>query len=184
MQAIDLGVLGLILSLGSLSLIAQTLPQTSSTLAACGNDNISFSVSRGAVGGQTESTSDKAMLYIIELTDLGDKGRAGRPLIRQGLDGKWIGATQGFTYVSTTVEPGHHHLCSHWQSSLRRQSAQISLNNFDAVAGKSYYFRVQIGYEATINGGAPAMIDLQPVSEDEGKFLISEAAQSISKPKK
>jgi hypothetical protein len=123
------------------------------------------------------------MLYIIELADLNDKGKIGRPLVRQGLDGTWIGATQGFTYVSAPIDPGIHHLCSHWQSRLKRWSDQVSLNNFEAVAGKTYYFRLQIGYEAGVDGGAPAMIDLQPISEDEGRLLVSEAARSSSKPK-
>ena len=30
---------------------------------------------------------------------------------------------------------------------------------------------------------ARSSIDLEPVSDDEGKFLVSEAARSISKPK-
>ena len=124
----------------------------------------------------------QATLYIIELYNLRDKGRFNRPTIRQALDGSWIGATQGFTYLEATVAPGTHHLCSRWQSHSSNLSDQISLNTFDAVAGQSYYFRVQISVEGDSGGGAIS-IDLAPVSEDEGRFLVSEAAQSVSRPK-
>jgi len=75
-------------------------------------------------------------VYVIELYNLSDKGKFNRPTIRQGLDGAWLGATQGFTYVSSAVKPGSHHLCSQWQSQLVIRSQQVSLYNFEAVAGK------------------------------------------------
>jgi len=169
----------------SASMQAQQVPTAASPLAACGDDKTSFSVERGPIGDTaTAPTTDMATVYVIELYNLRDKGKFNRPTLRQGLDGAWIGATQGFTYVSAAVKPGSHHLCSRWQSHFGSLSEQVSLYNFDAVAGKRYYFRVQIVVEGSGEGAAPASIDLQPVSEDEGRFLVSEAAQSISKPKK
>ena len=164
---------------------AQQVPSATSPMAACGDDKTSFSVSRGPVGDTAAApTADMATVYVIELYNLSDKGKFNRPTVRQGLDGAWLGATQGFTYVSAAVKPGSHHLCSQWQSQFGRRSQQVSLYNFEAVAGKRYYFRVQIIVEGSGEGAGPASIDLQPVSEDEGRFLVSEAAQSISKPKK
>lgn len=175
------GLCGLIFAAGSLQ--AQKVPDAASPLAACGDDQTSFSVSRGPVG-DTIAAPDAGMatVYVIELYNLHDKGKFNRPTLRQGLDGTWLGATQGFTYLSASVKPGVHHLCSRWQSSFKTLSEQVSLNNFEAVAGERYYFRVQINVEGGNPG--PVFIDLQPVSEDEGRFLVSQAAQSISKPKK
>lgn len=165
--------------------LAQKAPDAASPLAACGDENAAYSVARGPVGDNaTAPGADKATVYLIEVYNLKDKGRFARPTLRQGLDGVWLGATQGFTYVSATVAPGVHHLCSRWQSMFGALSQQISLNSFDAVAGKKYYFRVQINVEGgTGDAPGPASIDLQQVSEDEGRFLVSEAAQSISKLK-
>lgn len=164
--------------------LAQKSPDAASPLAACGDESKTFSVSRGPVGDNAVAPSaDKATVYIVELYNLKDKGKFARPTLRQGLDGVWLGATQGFTYLSASVNPGVHHLCSRWQSVFGALSQQISLNSFDAVAGKKYYFRVQIMVEGGGDAPGPASIDLQQVSEDEGRFLVSEAAQSISKPK-
>jgi len=165
---------------------AQKSPDAASPTAACGDEATSYSVSRGPVGDNIASPDPStATVYIVELYNLADKGRFNRPTLRHGLDGAWLGATQGFTYVSAAVQPGPHHLCSRWQSAFGKLSNQISLNNFDAVAGKRYYFRAQINVEGgTGDAPGPASIDLQQVSEDEGRYLISQAAQSVSKPKK
>lgn len=167
----------------SLATPAQTGPTPASPLASCGDEKVNFDVSRGRAGARDLPDPSKAMIYIIQAADLHDKGGLGRPLVKHAVDGSWIGATQGLMYVSASVSPGVHHLCSRWQSAFASRSDQVSLNSFEAVAGKTYYFRLQIWYEANMNGGAPSMIDLQPVSEDEGIFLVSKAAQSISKPK-
>ena len=163
---------------------AQSAPSAASPIAACGDEAVTFSVERGPVGDNPAAVPSpgQATLYIIELYNLRDKGRFNRPTIRQALDGSWIGATQGFTYLKASIAPGTHHLCSRWQSHSSSLSDQISLNNFNAVAGQSYYFRVQISVEGDSGGGAIS-IDLVPLSEEEGRFLVSEAAQGGSKPK-
>ena len=163
---------------------AQTTPAPNPFLAACGDEKTSFDVSRGAVGDTARALEPgKAVVYIIEVFNIRDKGRFNRPTIKHGLDGAWIGATQGFTYVSAAIDPGEHHLCSRWQSHLNALSDQVSLYNFTAAENNRYYFRVQINIEGNTAGGAVS-IDLEPVSEDEGRFLLSQAAQSVSKPKK
>src|ERR1700743_22295 len=108
--------IGLILLCGLLgygsSLAAQAAPAPNPLLAACGDEKETFDVSRGAVGDHAvASETGKAIVYIIEIFNLRDKGRVNRPTIRHGLDGTWLGATQGFTYVSAVVDPGEHHLC-------------------------------------------------------------------------
>ena len=153
-------------------------------LAACGDEKTTFAVSRGDVRDRVEAPEPgKATVYIVELYNLNDKGRFNRPTVRHGLDGAWIGATQGFTYVSASVDPGTHHLCSRWQSHLGALSSQVSLYNFDAAPGRRYYFRVHIEVQGSSGGEGPTSLDLEPVSEDEGRFLVSEAAQSVSHPK-
>lgn len=153
-------------------------------MAACGDGNVSFSVSRGPVTQHLAPPPEgKATVYIVEIYNLLDKGRVNRPTIREGLDGSWLGATQGLTYLSAQVAPGRHHLCSRWQSHFSGLDKQVSLNDFDAVAGQQYFFRVQINVEGGASGGGTESIDLEPVSEDEGRFLVTEAAPSLSQRK-
>lgn len=152
----------------------------SEPLAACGDDRIAFDVSHGEVKDQTNPPEPgKAALYIVEVFNLADTGSFNRPTIKQGLDGRWFGATRGFSYLSVSIDPGEHHLCSRWQSRLSALSDQVSLYNFNAEAGKRYYFRAHILY--TGNNGYS--LDLEPLSTDEGRFLISQAARSLSRPK-
>jgi len=167
----------------SVGVWAQQTPGLVSPLTGCGPDATQFSTSHGEVGDTTPpESSDNATLYVIEIYNLSDKGRFNRPTIRIGMDGAWAGATQGFSYLRFPAKPGVRHLCARWQSHIGRLSQQVSLFNFDAEAGKTYYLRVQIAVEGG-SGGNAASIDLQPVSVDEGRFLVSEAARSISHPK-
>jgi hypothetical protein len=164
---------------------AQTQPApqafTAPPLAACGDEKVSFDVDRGEVKDQTALPEPgKATLYIVELFNLRDKGKFGRPTLKHGLDGRWIGATQGFTYVSASVEPGEHHLCSRWQSHFGKLSDQVSLYSFTAEPDKIYYVRAQI---SMMGDGDILSMDLEPVSTDEGRYLVSQAARSLSKPK-
>jgi hypothetical protein len=155
-------------------------PARLSQLAGCGDDRTKFKVSRGEVKDTLETPEPgKATVYIVEVVNLADKGRVARPVILQGLNGKWIGATQGFTYAEATIAPGQHHLCSRWQSDETGYSDQVSLYNFEAVAGRRYFFRTQVVSQSK---GLP-FIDLELVSEDEGRFLMSQAARSVSTPK-
>jgi hypothetical protein len=150
-------------------------------LAACGDEKVSFDVDRGEVKDQTaQPESGKATLYIVELFNLRDKGKLGRPTLKHGLDGHWIGATQGFTYVTASIDPGEHHLCSRWQSHFGKLSDQVSLYNFTAEPDKTYYVRAHI---SVMGDNDVLSMDLEPVSTDEGRFLVSEAARSLSKPK-
>ena len=166
---------------GCLLSAAAQAPAASSPLAGCGDDKVSFDVSRGEVKDQTAPPEDgKATLYIIELFNLRDKGRFNRPTLKHGMDGQWVGATQGFSYVSASVAPGEHHLCSRWQSHFGKLADQVSLFNFNAEAGKTYYVRAQI---SVMGDNDVLSMDLQPVSDDEGRFLVSESARSVSKPK-
>jgi hypothetical protein len=170
---------------GALHTAAQAPPSqataANSPLAACGDENVSFDVSRGEVKDQTDAPAPgKATLYIVEFFNLRDKGRVGRPTLKHGLDGKWLGATQGFTYLSASIEPGEHHLCARWQSHFGKLADQVSLYNFNAEAGQRYYVRAQIN---VVGDNDILSMDLEQVSEDEGRFLVSEAAHSESKPK-
>jgi len=108
----------------------------------------------------------------------------GIPTIRVGLNGAWVGANHGTSYLSFSVDPGEHHLCTNWQSVLKSLSDQHSLTSFTAEAGKTYFFRVQ-AYEQFEGGkGQFWTIDLQPVDADEGKYLLASAPLSVSQPKK
>jgi len=151
---------------------------------SCGPSDVKFDVkhqyTREPVG-QVEP--GKALVYVIEVFQK-PPGELGNPTIRVGLDGSWIGANQGTSYLSFNVDPGEHHLCTNWQSVWKRLSTQHSLTSFTAEPGKTYFFRVQTHVESEGRDSQIWYIDLQPVNADEGKYLIASSPLSVPQPKK
>ena len=152
---------------------------------SCGPSDVKFDVrhdnTRHPLLSQPEE--GKALVYVIEVFQK-PPGELGNPTIRVGLDGTWVGANQGSSYLSFSVDPGEHHLCTNWQSMWKRLSDQHSLTSFTAEAGKTYFFRVQTHVESEGRESQLWYIDLQPVNADEGKYLIATSPLSVSQPKK
>lgn len=151
---------------------AQKAPDSGSPLAGCGPDTAKFSVSFAKSGDPGPQISgDDATVYVVPGFLMGEKGRVNRPILQVGMDGSWIGALQGVSYLRFAATPGTHHFCVRWQG----HTNDISLLNFDAEAGKTYYLRTQFSTFSEI--------DLQPVSSDEGRLLVSQATRSVSTQK-
>jgi len=169
--------LALTLALFSASAFAQDTTPLTHAMAACGPLNVHFDakISSGVPAAQPEP--GKALVYVAE--DFGRISGPGlNPTIRIGLDGSWLGATRASSYLSFAVEPGEHHLCATWQSSLGRLSKLAAFVGFTAEPGKVYYFRTRIEYGSTVS------FDLEPVDADEGQYLVALFQPSTSHPKK
>jgi hypothetical protein len=117
----------------------------------------------------------KALVYVIEDIEYG-------PTMRVGVDGVWVGANKRKSYLSVSVEPGEHQVCTNWQSRAAGEwSARIGAAvTLTTVAGKVYYLRMQ-EYE---RGEKDHTVKLEPVETAEGQFLVSSSASSTSHPKK
>ena len=145
----------------SLILAASAFAQESPADAACGPVKAQFVFENDAVSPvPPQPDPSKALVYVIEE----QKFRLyGDVTARVGLDGAWVGANRGNSYLFFSVEPGDHHLCTDWTSRLLHNGRLVSLAPLSAEAGKTYYFRARTSgarYEV------PA-IDLDPVNSDE-----------------
>jgi hypothetical protein len=96
------------------------------------------------------------------------------------VDGAWVGAIRGNSYIFFSVQPGDHHLCVNWQSGFLTPSGLFALANLKAQAGKVYYFRARTFNES--NRGYA--LDLDVTDNDEGQYLVASSAFSKSHPKK
>jgi len=74
--------------------------------------------------------------------------------VRFGLDGAWAGANNNNSYFAVTVDPGVHHLCVSWQSTLRMLKKSIDVASFTAEPGKVYYFAANVKVIPTGNNSA------------------------------
>ncbi len=120
------------------------------------------------------------MIYVVSQLDFGGYPIGCQVVTRIGVDGKWLGANCGNSYLSAVVPAGEHHLCADWQSKVVLSSLpRPALNGFTAEAGKTYYFRARAVYIKGL-----ISLDLDPVNPDEGQSLIASVPASISTPKK
>jgi hypothetical protein len=111
-------------------------------------------------------------IYVVEV--FGKPGnQLAKPTTKGGLDGDWVGANKSNSCFFFPVDPGDHHLCMAWQSTLKRYSKQVALTNFNAESGKAYYFR-SIEHDEGL--GAWFSVDLGPVNSDEGQQLVASSA--------
>ncbi len=151
--------------------------------AGCGPADINFSVKTDKKQhAVTPPAPGKAMVYVIE-EEVTNPGTIlpGHITTRVGLDGNWVGANHGASYLSFAVEPGDHRVCSDWQSIIEYMQKLSGAANLAAEPGKSYYFHV---YVFTGDNQNQPYLTLEQVDEAQGLLLVSKSALSTSKAKK
>jgi len=179
----------LVLFVFAVSAFAQDHAAIVTAQSACGPKTVTFDAKQDITQHPTpQPEPDKAVVYVVE--DLGQCSDCGGAsftpkdvedaVVKVGMDGGWIGATRGNSYLWISAEPGEHHMCLNWQSSLAERSRAFAMINFTAEAGRIYYFRARL----FPGGNGDYSFDLDPVSSDQGKYLVASSAFSISRPKK
>jgi len=165
------------------SVSAQDSAPASLPQSACGPMSVKFQIKMDDTQSPNVTPEPgKALVYVIE----DEQFRAAKDVIvRIGLDGTWVGATRGDSYLSFPVEPGEHHLCANIMTGLLSTGRRVSLFGLTTEAGGVYYFRAR-----TTGGPSSAMdrnglddtisIDLDLVNRDEGKFLLAFSTRSVS----
>jgi len=157
--------------------------EVASAAAACGPEETKFDLKTSdASHSIAQPEPGKALVYVI-----GQDGNQGlfckgcEIIARVGLNGAWIGAVNGASFLSSSVDPGEQHLCTQWQSMFSTRSKRLALNNFNAEAGKIYYFRMRLTRQGK---NAPPLLDLDQINSDEGKYMVLTSQTSESHPKK
>jgi hypothetical protein len=172
----------LVMVLFAVSAFAQDI-SVAAAESACGPANAHFAINtHGNEHSVAQPDPEKAVVYVVE----DQKSKAVRDVTsRVGLDGAWVGANRGNSYLFFSVEPGEHHLCTDWVSDLLAAGRLVSVANFTAEPGKVYYFRARTsssGDGRSMSSGAS--IDLDLVNSDEGRLLVASSVLSVSHPKK
>lgn len=176
--------LAVILFLFAVSALAQDQSAVAAAESACGAQGVEFQIKTDT--GQhpvVQPDTEKAEVYVI----LDQKFQAVRAVTaRVGIDGVWVGADRGNSYLFFSTEPGEHHLCTDWTSDFLPTGRLVSLANFTAEPGKVYYFRVRTsgGPSSYLkNSDRSASIDLELVNSDQGKLLVASSPWSNSQAK-
>jgi hypothetical protein len=164
----------------SIFAVAQNAPGAGAP--GCGPDTAKFAVDNDAGAAVGKPEPGKALIYFIE--DDSNFGSFPKPTTRMGVDGKWVGATHGNSYMAFSVDPGEHHVCASWQFGvILGKGKMASAAHFTAESGGVYYFEVTNTF---LRGENSAITDmkLKPLDSDEGQLLANKYAVSVSKPKK
>ena len=159
---------------------AQETPATPHFHAACGPIEVSFDTETSTARPPAQPEPGKALAYVAE--DFPTvQPTIGSPRIKVGLDGNWMGATHGRSYLFFQLDPGEHHLCVKWQSRLERFSKLASFARLVAEPGKIYYFRARITFSSYATN---VYLDLDALDPDEGQYLVASSPLVTSHPKK
>jgi len=153
------------------------------TAAGCGPAKARFDVKTDKhQQAVTQPESGKALVYVIaeERSDP-HAMQIGHVTTRVGLDGNWVGANHGPSYLSFAVDPGEHRVCTDWQSSVKAVQKLSGAADLTAEAGKTYYYRMQVTIPWKEHA---AEVRLKAIDEAEGLLLISKSAASTWKLKK
>lgn len=164
----------------SVTVAAENAPTEKQAVSACGDSHATFKVTRNPKDHPlAPAVTGKAQVYIIEEFEK-PWNEIGNPTIRVGMDGSWIGANQGGSYLFSQVDPGEHHLCVNWQSKLKQLNKLIALTDFKAKPGQAYYFRSRFLMTYVLNDGPFYTLDLEPINSDEAMLLLARYPHSVS----
>jgi hypothetical protein len=159
--------------------------------AACGGPSAKFTVQPGALIQPTVSIGkDEARVYILDDTVIPfqpGQHLSGAATIKVGLNGQWIGATKGRSYIALPVQAGEDHFCGRVQLSRFRWPAgcfmvgNTALLQLHVVAGQTYYVRAR-AYKIDLgDDGFLCAVNLDTVNPDEGKLLLAESLPAVWK---
>ena len=153
---------------------------------ACGDDAVKFNVTTtGGPHAPVAPPEGKAQIVFIE-NENHMIGAFMYATVRYGIDGAWAGANYSNSYFTLNVEPGVHHLCASWQSSIAFKK-MIDVASFTAEPGKVYYFAADVKVTSTGSGKNDSNdydFSLSQLNEDEGKYRVKAWKLSNSKPSK
>ena len=179
-------------ALVALPVLAQDGQLSPAGAPGCGPDQVNFEVkaSKGAITAQHEA--GKALVYFIE--DDSDFNSVPKPTTRAGLDGQWVGATHGNSYLYFEVDPGVHHFCASWQGHAHSgismlagvssgYGSKAAASSFTAEAGSVYYFVAKNIFYQRENSSNKVDLSLIQLNSDEGQLMVSRSTFSISKKK-
>ena len=159
--------------------LAGDVSQAAGSANACGPDAVKFRVNALKPRPAAQPEPGKALVYVVERFDR-PANEWGKPTIRVGLDGAWVGANRDTSYLYFNVDPGEHHLCTDWQSfpPLMRKVLP-ALTALRAEAGETYYFSAHV-----IEHRGYFTLDLARENPDEGKMLVETVPLSDYRLKK
>ncbi len=145
------------LTLGVALLAVPARAKADALPAACGADTTQYKVSHIRPDAPPTAPAGQALVVLIQ-KPTGEEFSS-EPILRLAVDGTWVGAVKGRSYIAIPVSPGSHKLCVSRQSSFDDEKANLSTAPLNAQAGAVYYYEFtlnheSVGFAGRANGGA------------------------------
>jgi hypothetical protein len=146
---------------------------------SCGDDKVTFDVKTEKNQPMPAGPAEGNAQIIFMENENHMVGPFIHATVRFGIDGAWVGADNGNSYLVATVNPGLHHLCASWQSTTASLGEDFDLTSFTAEPGMVYYF----GAAVTVESRGVVTFALSQLNKDQGKYRLKYWKLSSSKPK-
>ncbi|MGD0732753.1 MAG: hypothetical protein ABR956_15930 [Terracidiphilus sp.] len=176
-----------VLLLSALLLTAVQARAATVLQGACGDDSSKFDVTAQEDAPKpafAPPSAGKSLIVFIERNSY-KTTHFGYATVRFGIDGSWIGANYGNSYLTAEVDPGVHHVCANWQptsfSTAKKTDAENknAVDTFTAEAGKVYFIMATVVVESHTQGVPDHSIFLSKLSDDEGASRVKEYKHTV-----
>jgi hypothetical protein len=141
--------------------------------SACGPAETRFAVSAAPSSFVVPVSHDQAKVFFIGHAL---KGSFSGPVIRLGIDGRWVGAVKGNSYIVIPVTPGTHHFCAQVQGRGADGyfGSDVALNVFTLHSGETCYLAIDSPDVVPLG-----ILTLDALNTDEAKLLIALSRQVL-----
>jgi len=176
-----------VLLLSALLLAAVQARAAAVLQGACGDDSSKFEVTAQQDAPKpafAPPSAGKSLIVLIERNSY-KTTYFGYATVRFGIDGGWIGANYGNSYLTAEVDPGVHRVCANWQpasfSTAKKTDAEnkSAVDTFTAEAGKVYFIMATVVVESHTEGVPNHSIFLSKLNDDEGASRVKEYKHTV-----
>jgi hypothetical protein len=167
-----------------LPILTQALSSEDQNGGGCGSSKAGWDVKTVKDHPPSPKLQDgKALVYVVQTIwrQPGIVIGSDKATTRVGVDGTWIGANHGDSYIFFPVDPGEHNICTDWQSTFCVRSGLASAVDLNAEAGAIYYFRVKVRDASQYR---PGEVKIEPIDKAEARLLLGSSSFSTSHAKK
>jgi len=175
-RGLFLPVLAVCLPFGAAVAGAQMLGQP-----GCGAENERIAVTTTADKPALKAALGKAVLVVFQNDNRYNANP--RPTNLIGIDGQWVGATHGHSYIILEADPGLRHICTYWQGTSGEGLVGAALR-LQMDSGGIYYLEIADRFDglgpAPVGNRRPATT-LQLLDPDQGELMRRSYELAVAK---
>ena len=164
-------------ALSGLALSGLAQGQTQPSAVGCGDPSVLYDVQTDHGLHPAPISKTRALVFFLE----DDSAVSGfhKPMVREGVDGKWVAATEGTSYTFVYLAPGPHQFCSLWQDSeiFSRKVHPMASLALTLEAGRVYFITITNGF----HGASRLTTQMATITTANQEDLLADYAYAYSR---